>query len=618
MEELTRRRRVADRFLDYPLVVMFILSPAFPVVLGGLVLLGIGAGLCLPRIWVTSAAGFEPEVRVRAIHLAMAWRLKRSALRYEAAGRLELANRAWRRAVGYNRANVETVQSALGCFLRLKDPGRGLVRQAVSQAFWLMRLTSTNRASLDIVSAVFLKSNAPEVTLAQLRAHQAQLSPAQETSFLKALFLVGRVSEYHQRWKRVGQGLPPDPELELCQAAYDAGWGPVETMTDARRRLQQAQENPDRRAFACRLEMVVCAKLQDADCYEANLRRLQDEEKDLLTDYLGYWRLLASVGRLAEARRLAEDHLRPPANAWEVMQMGTTLVDLSAFDYAQRFFARYAPALADVDDPETGNLWVSYADLLLQMRKWDDLLALGMRMRTLPRARSMLTGYSYFLEGRALLASGRPEEAQPSFQRAADASFPIPAAGMQVASDLLRLGYPELAEKVLAPLEKNLAGSPRYWETLFEVAYTLKRDEALLLRAATKARALEPQKMAHDINYAAALLVVRQEPDEAAKITLTFLKAHPNSLVARVDHSFALTMNKRFPDAMAILQTINPKALGELESTIYHLCWLEVHFGQKQFDQAKEDLKLIQTKYLFPTQLRWLEDIRQQVDANAG
>ena len=51
------------------------------------------------------------------------------------------------------------------------------------------------------------------------------------------------------------------------------------------------------------------------------------------------------------------------------------------------------------------------------------------------------------------------DEATASFQKTADSSFPIPAAGMQAASNLLRLGHPELAEKILKSLEKELTAT---------------------------------------------------------------------------------------------------------------------------------------------------------------
>jgi hypothetical protein len=615
MDETTRRRRLADRFVDYPLIMMLVLSPALPLVLGGLLLLGLGGILTLPRIWVMTPPGFKPVVKVRAVNLVKAWMLRRTAVRQETEGDLEQASRSWRRVVNYNRANTADVQALLHNYVHLKRPEASATRTALGLSFWLLRLTDASQSSLDVVGAVFVKANAPHLAFHWLRPREDRLSPAQQAAYLKALFLLGRVDEYHRLLERFGPNLPGDAELKLCEHAYTAGWGSGEGRTEARRQLRQAFSSPATSAFACRLDMIVCMQTQDAKGFEDDLARLQEEDEASPSDHVAYWRLLATTGRLADAKRLAESYPRAPADSWELEQMGAALMQLGCLDYAQQYFARFAPRWGDLDDAEIGNIWVPYADLLIQQRAWDDLRALALRMRTLPRARSLLNGFSYFVEGRALLTLGHPEDALISFRAAAEASFPIPAAGMQAAVNLSRLGYPELAEKILRPLETKLADYAAFWEVLFDVTYALKKDEALMLRAAAKARTLEPQKQSHDINYAAALLIARQQPEEAAKITLVFLQQNPNSLVARVDHAYALTLNRRFPEAATILESINPGALGELEATIYYLCWLEIHMAQDRIAQATQDLKWIRTKYLFPTQLKWFEGVRQRLEA---
>lgn len=615
MDESTRRTRLADRFINYPLIAMLILSPAFALTLGALVLVGVITGLCISRIWVTSPPGFAPKVKISAIDKIQSGMLRRQAVKCEAAGQWEQAYHAWQSSVANNQADAGILSEALKSFLRLTDLQPTWLATSMNQALWLMRLTGTNAASLDIAGEVFLKCNVPGPVYEMLRDRQGSLSPSQEVSFLKALFLTGRANEYWEKRRQVEHTITSDAELDLYHAAYLSGWGPPETISQARKKLTAAQDDQALRTLACRLEMRVAIKLHEPNTYARALNLLQQEGTDCLDDHAGYWQLLEASGRLGDARKLAESYPHPPAGPWDVMRFGNILISLGANDYAQRFFARYVPLFANSDDPEIAVLWVTYADLLIQARKWDELQALATEIRTSGQARTVLAGYSHFIEGRALLAARRPEGALASFQRAAAESFPVPSAGMQTAVNLLRLGYPEFAERVLVSMEKDLGSSAEYWQVLFEAVYALKEDEAMLLRAATKARNLAPDKGICGVNYAAALLINRQAPAEAANLTLAFLKDNPNSLVARVNHCFALAMNRRFTEATAILNTINPAGLDELQSTVFYLCWLEIHAGQTQFDLAREDLKRIDTKHLFPSQVKWIEETRRKLDS---
>lgn len=613
MDESSRRTQLADRFANYPLLSMFILSPTFPLTLGALLICALLIGLAIPKLWRTSPPGVEPKVKVSLIDLVQASMLGHQARKLEAAGRLEEAQHAWQSAIANNEADIGLLTAALTSFTRISEPPRRMIESAIGQAFWLMRLTNTNSHSLDVVGPVLIKCHAPEITLELLHGRQPPLTPAQETACLKALFLMGKTREFRERREKFGQNLLPDPEFDLFDAADVVVSGQFDKAAEARKKLAQARDDPSLRDMACRLQMTVAAQTQAVALYEEALEHLQESLADTLRDHIGYWRLLEAAGRLADARRLAESYPNPPSNPSDVVQFSSVLVSLGAADHAQRFFARYAPTYANTDNPDVAAIWVAYADLLLQSRKWDDLRTLAAQLRSLYPVRTELTGYSYFLEGRAFLAAGYAEEARASFQRAADQPFRIPAAGMQTARDLLKLGHADLAEKILRPLEESLAKNVDYWQLLFEIAYSLKQDEALLLRAATKTRELQPNKAIYNVNYAAALLINRQNPAEASKITLTFMQSNPDSLVARVNHCFALAMNRRFDEAASLLSSINPAVLTGLEATVYRLCWLEIHVGQQQKDIVREDLKHIDPKHLFPNQVKWIETVRREL-----
>lgn len=615
MDEPSRRRQLADRYLNYPLISMLILSPAFPLTIAGLILLGILIGLCIPKLWVTSPQGFSPKIKVSAIDLAQAAILRHRARKLELEGKFEEAHHAWQSAIANNQGDASLVAAALTNVIRIPNPQQQVINAAVNQAFWLLRLTRTNDLARAVAGAVFVKCRVPEFTYGLLQSLRPPLPPAQEAAMLKALFLTGRIEEYRDRRDKFRQSLPADRELDICDAGYAAEWGPAEKVADARKLLANAIEDRDLQEFACRVQMVVAARVQDPVRYEFALERLRQMQADSTADHIGYWKLLEAAGRLADARRLAETHPYPPTTPAEVIQFGNALVSLGATDQAEKLFARYAPAFANTDNVDFAAIWVRYAELLVQSRKWDDLQTLAVQLRTLSPIRTTLTGYSYFLEGRAALARGRTEEAAANFRKCVEEPFYVPAAGMHAARGLLLLGHADLADRIIGQLEQFLADDVQYWQLVFDISYALKQDEARLLRAAAKARELEPNKLIYDVNYAAALLICRQNPAEAAKITLSFFQSYPDSLIALVNHCFALALNKRFDEAADILKKVNLGALGGFESTMCHLCWLEIHLGRGELDLAREDFKHIDTKLLFPSQIKWIESVRRQIES---
>ena len=615
MDEPSRRRQLADRYLDYPLISMFILSPAFPLTIAGLILLGILIGLCIPKLWVTSPPDFSPKIKVSAIDLAQAAILRHRARKLESEGKFEEAHYLWQSAVANNQGDASLVAAALTNFIRIQNPPQQMINAAIDQGFWLLRLTRTNDLARAVAGAVFVRCRVPEFTYGLLQSLRPPLPPAQETAMLKALFLTGRIGEYRDRRDKFRQVLPPDRELDICDAAYMVEWGPADKAAEARKLLAKAIEDRNLQEFACRVQMVVAAKVQDPVRYEYALERLRQIQADTAADNIGYWKVLEAAGRLADARRLAESYPNPPTTPAEVIQFSSALISLGATDQAEKLFARYAPAFANTDNVDVAAIWVRYAELLVQSRKWDALQTLAVQLRTLSPIRTMLTGYSYFLEGRAALSRGRTEEAAANFKKCVEEPFYVPAAGMHAASDLLLLGHADFADRIIGQLEQFFANDVRYWQLVFDISYALKQDETRLLRAATRARELDPNKLIYNVNYAAALLICRQNPAEAAKITLSFFQSYPDSIIAVVNHCFALALNKRFDEAADILKKVNLAALGRFESTICHLCWLEIHFGRGELDSARADLKHIDTKLLFPCQVKWIESVRSQIES---
>ncbi|MBI2924802.1 MAG: hypothetical protein HYY24_03750 [Verrucomicrobia bacterium] len=567
--------------------------------------------LFLPKMWVTSPAGFLPVVKVSGLDFAQAWSLKRTARQAMAAGRYEDAAYAWQSAFANNPGNPKLARGALENFLHLERPGK-TAGSAIQQALWLLRLTGTNTVDLELAARVFEKNRFYEFVLDLLDARKDSLSPALETAALKSLFHLGQMDEFARRWDLGGERLKADAELPLYHAAYLAGAGPVGTQAEGKQRLDSVLSDPARRTLANRLLLLVAARRTDATLYEDALHRLEEHQEDALLDHVGFWRLLAATGRKDEAVQLAQAYPHPPSAPAETVQLAQTYAALGLRDYALEFLQRYAPKFAYAE-----RVWLTYAQLLMEAKQWDDLRELALRIRREDTVRDRLAGFSFYLEGRAELALDRKENAEAAFQKVAGARFENRALGLTTARNLLRLGDPAAARDVLLKLGPGAEGDFTYWNFLFAAANELK-DTDLMLSSVSQAYKLRPNDVPTMNNYAATLLIHRLRPDEIIKLTVQLRARDPRSLAATINHAFALLLNQRAREAEALLRTVDIAKLIPAHASLYHLGLFDACVAQQKFDAAWRASGKINLQHLYPNQVKWLEETRRRLPPRAG
>lgn len=595
-----------EKLLKYSLFRQLWYERWFRVAFLGFIAMLIFLALFLPKIWTTSKPGFLPVIKVSGLDLVQAWSLRRTAIKAAAAGDFEEANYAWLGALGNNQANPELARGALRNLLR--DPRRKeRTAQGLQQVFWLLRLTGTNLVDLELAGQVLqeFKYFDPIVTLVDPRRNEA--SPALLGIYLKALFHQGLMDVFNARWNQLGSKVEKDPELGLYHAAYLAGWGPPGTITDARQQLQQARQDPARKEVACRLALAVSGHELDADSYKAALTQLEELREDLLVEHVGYWRLLTLTGHKAEAIQLAQGYPHPPTTPFEVVELAQIYSDLGMRDEALQILERYASELG-----RTAIYWITYANELLEAKRWDDVRKVALRIRNESGLADQLSGYSYFLEGRAEFALGRSALATQAFSKTTDREFPFPSVGQNVASQLLQLGYPEIARQILVKLEAPLQREPAYWLLVFSAADQLK-DIDTLVKSAAKAYELRPNDPVAQNNYAASMIIGRRNPQEVIKITLQLYSQNPNSLHAIVNHGAALLLNDRPKEAEVLLARVSTNKLTRAQLALYNLDLFETYYGLRQYDRAWAVSDLIDTDRLYPSQRQWLESVRQQL-----
>ena len=134
-----------------------------------------------------------------------------------------------------------------------------------------------------------------------------------------------------------------------------------------------------------------------------------------------------------------------------------------------------------------------------------------------------------------------------------------------------------------------------------------------MLRAWQKAYELKPEEPVNVNNYAVALIIQRSRPEEVIKLTLQRLSRDPTSIVARINHSFALLLSHRAEEARSMLAKIDPSQLNPHETASFHLAMFEACLGLQQYEKAREAAERIDRQLLFPSQVRWLEQRQSQM-----
>ncbi|MHC1764149.1 MAG: hypothetical protein AB9869_07565 [Verrucomicrobiia bacterium] len=606
MKLLPSKNQLAQKLHDYPMLRLLLFEKWFRVAIGAFLLLLIFLALFLPKIWRASEPDFLPVIKVSGLDLVQAWSLRRTAEKASDAGNYDEAHYAWQAALANNRADAGLVRGALHTLL--KDPKReARAAQAAQEAFWLIRLTKTNITDLELAGRVLSEFELNEALRYVLAPHRSQLTPPLAAAYLKALFKDGQIAEFGARWNELGARVQDDPEIPLYRAAYLAGWGPPGTITEARQTLEAALQDPARRVLANRLKLAVSARELKTDDYGQALKVLQDWRADEAADHTVYWILLDMAGRGEEARRLAKEYSEPPSTARDVVGLAEAYSRLGMRNEALAILEQNAQRFE-----RSVLFWVTYADHLAEAKRWDDLRKIAMHMRSIDGIRDQLGGYSYFLEGRAELIVGRSPTADAAFEKAAESEFPFTSIGFRVANQLVEYGRAAAAKKVLAQLEDDLQHDASYWYLTFNVADRLK-DADLLTRAASKGYELSPTSPVAANNYAAAMIISRENPHEVIKLTMELYAQNPNSLHAVVNHSAALLQNGRAAEAETLLGRVRTNGLNRVQLALYNLDVFEALLQLQRYEQAWAVSDLIDASLLYPTQQKWLESAREKL-----
>lgn len=580
-------------------------DPGFALALAPFAFLAIVGLVLLPRVWTVTPEGLS-VIRVSGLDLIQAWSRRRTARRAEAAGERSAARAAWEAAVAGNPADRKALEGMLHCYLAAPDPRPEPALVAAREAGWLLSLTRTNLADLDLALQVFGRAGFDESALSAGVDHAAELSDAAYAALTEAAFRQEDVARFTELWNAREKSLERDPEAALYHAAWLAGWGPATTRREGNRLLDAAAAGEgDLAILAHRLRLRDATLNLNVEEYVHGLEWLTARRADRVGDEVKLWRLLVVVGRRSEAEERIRNFSTPPATAEELVELAGTMAKL---DLASAAAARLERGLATFGGFPA--VWISLARLDLQLRRWPELRDLAASLRSRSDLEGSLNGFSLFLTGAADAGAGRREPAAQAFEAAAATPAWEPALALQCASRIQSFGFPAEATALLRRVAGPFAKRADFWFAFSRAAYASK-DAATVLETATKAYELAPDSRGAANNYAAALLLTRQDPALALQLILELRRADPADPALAVNQALALLQNGRLEEGAALLRASDSLRLDAGLVAAVGYGWAEYHLHRGAAAEAKAAYEGVNPGFLFPVQQQWYAEQSQ-------
>lgn len=638
---------LADRLVDWPLLRLLVLHRGFRWVIIMFLLAIISVALLLPKMWVATPEGFRPEVKISLLDRIQSWSLKRKAVAAEALGEHRGAVQAWRAAWGNDPGSSDALRGMLRSISEMDRP-QDQVNMALQGASWLLRLDHTNRTDIPLVVWTCIRSGLSERALAVLQMAEAPIPESLQTMNVIALFESGQLIAFMQRtqspeWQArlyaaleggadVKEGLV-EREFRLVSLAFIAGWSTdASKRAEALKKLQEAQEDLQTETVAYDLEYLIRLSQRDVEACKTLLAKLQEIGKDTVRHHTSLWQLLLREGRKPEAVDMALRANKVPESAWDAYQLGRTFTLLGRLDLANEHLRGYSRNIgwlaeslllrADVLMRQAGMIPDANVEaegqpaVSTDRTPIEELRSLALLIRMQPDAMDALGGFSHYLEGMADWHEGNKEPAVAAFVEAAKLGFRDPSLALKVSKSLLSLGgAARWAEPILLGLQDQYGENPDYLEQLVKCA-AQQREDRYLLPAAQKLYELKPDDPMTANNYAAALLIARDRPAEAVTLTRQLLDQFPSIGELYINHSVALSLNKRGQDAVLALGNVNSVALPPTELAQYYLARFEANWLVGRLDHARDSLGKLDRSFLYPSQLAWLSKAEEEFEAD--
>ncbi len=555
----------------------------------------------VPRIWITSPAGFIPIKKVRGLDIIQGGSFRRAALREEAAGRTDEALQKWLAALASDSANVEALRGYLRTLAHQKSPNPDWFSRGAYEMGELYRLTRTNADSVTLAADFLFRYDQFGWVLEQLDIPGAPSNLITSRSLLGSLIIYDRFDRFAEVWKERESLVKDDPESRLFHLVWLAQKGSPSETRAAREALEQANRDPAMQVLALRFALFLDQKDQSVAAFERHLELLEAAHGARFHDRIIHLLLLKSVGRSEDAATLARTKLGEPESAADAIQLLQVWADFQIYPEAAEFSRKslsrfkYSPIV-----------WVRLGQLLAAGKDWDELRSLGVQLRTVELIKPILGNYGWFLEGVGLRGLHRDEAADDAFQNFVSQPTTSEDVNYAAAVQLSRIGYANHGLALLKTMTQSTNAGVVFWKQYLLTAFEAHNSGELLV-AARRLYDFDPRSTDAINDYAAALLTIRQKPGEAVQLTLELLGRFPDSISFQINHAQALAQNGRFAECEALLKSIAPSTLPSAQSSQYHLARLELLQKQGKAAEARAAAEKIDKSTLFPEQLEWMK-----------
>ena len=555
----------------------------------------------VPRIWITSPAGFVPIKKVRGLDIIQGSSFRRAALREEAAGRSEEAISKWLAAMSSDSANVEAMRGYLRTLAHQKKPNADHFSQGGYEANELLRITGTNADSVTLAAEFFSRYDQYGWVLENLDAAGAPTNLVASRSLLGALIIFDRFERFQQVWKERESVVKDDPESRLFHQVWLVQKGTPSEARAARSEIELAAKDPVKQVSVLRFCLFLDQKEMSIAEFERHLGLLEAVHGARFHDRFVFLLLLKAAGRSDDAAKLARTKMGEPESALDALQLLQVWSEFQMYpeaaEFAQKSLSRfkYSPLV-----------WVRLGDLLAAGKNWDELRALGVLLRNVELIKPVLGNYGWFLEGVGLRGLHRDEVADDAFVKFLSQPTAAEDLNYAAARKLSQIGYPKHGLTLLKTMTGSTNAGVVFWKQYLLTALEA-RNSAELLLAARRAYELDPSAAEVKNDYAAALLTLREKPAEALRLTLDLIGRFPASVSIQINHAQALAQNHRLADCQAVIDSIDVGTMPSAQLNEIHLARFELLQQQGKSAEARAVAEKINRTSLFPEQVEWLK-----------
>lgn len=569
------------------------------VVLAGMLVLGVA------KIWRVTPEGMVPAHRASLLDLVQSRVLQRRAQEQSAAGDFALAAHAWRAAVANNPASLEALRGWVSAAGRAEERALGEAGIPLREAFWLLRLSGTNLADVELTLGLLERAEQSADVLRLGGAYEEVLSPAAAGWMAKAAFDQGNMRLFDGLWSRHAQAFAGNPELSLRREAWKAHWGPASGAAEGMARLAAAQAEGKWRHLALVLGRRVAAARADLAEQERLLLLEINDGTAGVREHAEHWLLVANRGRRNEAMRLAREAL--PAldirNAGQAAMVGQALLALGMLDEAVAFLRggkvsryRHLP------------LWLLHGEALYASQGWRELRELGIEIVRVFGNAPNVDVISEVWQAVAEAKLNRREAALAAAGRAKALPLQDAPLALRLAGWLDEAGLSDAALALLRGAEAALTDSIAYWSQRFlAAAWASEVDD--MVESSRRALALGPKDPRAANNRAAALIFARRSLAEAVQLTFENVARFPANKTFAVNHAMALVENERLVEARQVLSGVAEGTAKDRLEANRQLAWVLLLAREGNKTEALERAGAMDRSQLAPLQAARLDEL---------